>query len=467
VKLWRWLHPSDLLVVGYAGLLAALLGLFRHRIEAWQTYLGVTGGVAALSLLLTVGAGFPRARWLRAVHAFDAFVFIPALFFVTVGIVHRVNPRDYDWVLMRVDALIGGDRLLGAMKRWESPALNDLMMILWVSYYALPVIPGIEMYLRRRERFFEVKTMVLLGFLLAYVGYFAAPALGAGYFLEPMNVAPPGPGVVAMAPLQQVIWRLEDAEARHAYPSGHTAGAVVTIGFALRYRLRTALLAVPQGLGVIASTLYLRYHYLTDVLVGVFFGAAAIFLGWWLHRVTAGRASGRCERVSESRRNVWRSALVRLGLGLPGAVAAAWGLVQAARVLGGGELPAGWDRAALAALPVTLGAAMVLLWSGAGDLLMGRPFALLDPDGVRVGRRRVRWTRIERLERVEEAGVQRLDVIYRAGYVVPGEARAVTLARTRGDPTHFNVVARLSRGYLLKYGEPSSSPRAALTPPLA
>ena len=460
--MWRWLHPSDLVTIGYSTFLIALIAMFPTRFDDARGLMTVAIVVPGGVLVLSSWAAVSKARWVRALHAFDVVLWIPVLFFVTIAMVHRVNPVEYDLTLLRADAWIGGDRVLRWMETITSPAFNDAMMILWVSYYALPVIPGIEMYVRRRPRFFEVKTMVLLGFFIAYVGYFAAPAMGAGYYLDRMGVADPGAGAVAMAPLKDAVSAAEGAEAHDTYPSGHVLVAVVTLWYVVRHRLWLGWIAAPQALGVIFSTLYLRYHYLVDVIAGVLLGAAAIFLGWWMDRAARnGRGQGR-DVVYESRLNSLRAMLIRAAIGVVVAAPAAYGAWVVWRMWRGEAWPEGFETYAAMATPLTLGAMLLFLGSGVAGLAFGRRFALLDADGIEVRGRRVRWSRIESLERAEQA----LVLTYRPGYVVPGEARTETLATSPGNPSHFSVVARLSRGYLLKCAE-AAPEKPQLTPPLA
>lgn len=459
--MWRWLHPSDLVTAGYSIFLIALIAAFPARLEDPRGLMTMAIAIPAAVLILASWAAVTKTRWVRVLRAFDVVLWIPALFFMTIAMVHRINPVDYDETLLRADAGIGGPAVLRWMETITSPVLNDVMMILWVSYYALPVIPGIEMYVRRRPRFFEVKSMVLLGFFIAYVGYFAAPAMGAGYFLDRMGVADPGEGAGAMAPLKEAVHAAEGAEARDTYPSGHVAIAVVTLWYVLRHRLWLGWIAAPQALGVIFSTMYLRYHYIVDVIAGVLVGAVAIFLGWWMDRAARnGRGPGR-DVVYESRRNSWRTMSLRAAIGAVVAGPAAYAVWVVWRMWRGEAWPEGFDVYAAAASPLLLGATMLCLGSGLSGLAVGRRFAVLDADGIEVFGRRVRWNRIESLDRVDDA----LVLTYRPGYVVPGEARAETLATSRGNASHFGAVARLSRSYLLKGAEPVGE-KPQLTPPL-
>lgn len=444
--MWRWLHPSDLVTIAYSTFLIALISTDPTRLDSPRTLLAVTMAIPAAVLILASWSAVSRSKWVRVLRAFDVVLWIPVLFFVTIAMVHRINPIDYDATLLRVDGWIGGDRVLRWMETITSPGLNDAMMVLWVSYYALPVIPGIEMYVRRRPRFFEVKTMVLLGFFIAYVGYFAAPAMGVGYFLDRIGVADPGAGVAAMEPLKEAIHAAEGDEARDTYPSGHVMVAVVTLWFVVRHRLWLGWIAGPQALGVIFSTIYLRYHYVVDVIAGIALGATAILLGWWMDRAArSGRGPGR-DVVYESRLNSFRAMASRTLIGLAFAAPAGYGLWAVWRMWRGEAMPEGAEVYAAAATPLTLGAAMLCLGGGLSGLAFGRRFAVLDADGITMRGRRIQWARIESLERADNA----LVLTYRPGYVVPGEARTETLATSGGNPSHFGAVARLSRGYLLK-----------------
>ncbi len=70
-----------------------------------------------------------------------------------------------------------------------------------------------------------------------------------------------------------------EGEARDTFPSGHVMIAAMSIVACFRYRLwKVAMISIPFSMGVIWSTLYLRYHYLVDGLVGI----ALVLLITWL-----------------------------------------------------------------------------------------------------------------------------------------------------------------------------------------
>ena len=132
-----------------------------------------------------------------------------------------------------------------------------------------------------------------------------------------------------VAPLKQAIHLAEGDEARDTYPSGHVTVAVVTIWFTLRHRLWLALISVPQALAVIFSTLYLRYHYVTDVVAGLVLGVLVIFLGWWIDRAVRRRRTEGREVVYQSRHNTGRAMGFRIAMGLLVGAPATYGGVVA------------------------------------------------------------------------------------------------------------------------------------------
>ena len=53
------------------------------------------------------------------------------------------------------------------------------------------------------------------------------------------------------------------------FPSGHTIIALLVMWLAKRHRVRGWPLLIPLVAGLVAATVYLRYHYGVDVLAGV------------------------------------------------------------------------------------------------------------------------------------------------------------------------------------------------------
>lgn len=272
--------PSEWVLILYSlGLIAVCL-VFRSRIPSWPFYVAGHAAVV-LAASLAVGGRSAAARFFRD---WDMCLYIPVLFFMACALVQRVHPVDYDDSLLAVDRAVGGLAVLRWMKSIETPALTLLAKGAWIIYYVLPLLPAIALYLRpKKQDFQEAKLVFMLGWLLTYVGYFLVPAQGPGYFEKRVGVSQPAWDAATLK-VKEWIHVLE-GEARDTFPSGHaTIAALVVFVCVWNRAWVTAAAAIPLALAVLLSTLYLRYHYLVDVLAGLALAGFCALLGTWWYR---------------------------------------------------------------------------------------------------------------------------------------------------------------------------------------
>lgn len=271
-------RPSEWALVAYCLAMTLVCVVFAGRIPAWYAY---AAGHLAIALLTAVMVG-AESRPARLLRDFDMPLYLTAIFFMVCQLVHRVHPTDYDAQLIAIDRSIGGIALLRAMGAIETPFLTAFSKAAWISYYFIAFIPAVALYRRAdRSAFHETKLIFMLGWLLSYVGYFIVPAEGPGYHQQEVGVAQPvWSGGTSVA--KDVIYALE-GDARDTFPSGHVIVAALVIFTCVRHRMWTAAaFGIPLALGVIWSTLYLRYHYLIDAIAGLAVAAlcAGVGIGW-------------------------------------------------------------------------------------------------------------------------------------------------------------------------------------------
>jgi membrane-associated phospholipid phosphatase len=145
-----------------------------------------------------------------------------------------------------------------------------------VTYYFLPIILGAVLWRKRWfERYKFWVFVVALGFYVSYFGYILVPATGPR-FLPAIKGAQTFPlsGVWLFHSLRETLDRAEGIT-RDCFPSGHTELTLLVLYYARRFHRRTFWLLLPVGSALIFSTVYLRYHYVIDVIAGV---AAAVFV---------------------------------------------------------------------------------------------------------------------------------------------------------------------------------------------
>lgn len=284
--------PSDYVLLCYTVIVLTLIVLFRENVPHWGGY--AVAHVALVGLIIFTSVwGHGAMHGLRRFWRFwDVAFFIPALFWMNLRLVHLIQPEDADRLLIRWDQAIGGIELLQWTMTWSTPLTDEISKLVWASYFLLPLILGGTLYLARRDRDFEeVKLILVLGWILCYMLYFVFPAQGPLFFENELGLAEPSAGLTLAGPLQEMIDAGHGTMARDSFPSGHTMIAFLVLVLSLRHRLwKTSLLIVPLALGIIASTLTLRYHYVVDVVAGLILSIPVLWIGFiWYRRYAESR----------------------------------------------------------------------------------------------------------------------------------------------------------------------------------
>ena len=120
------------------------------------------------------------------------------------------------------------------------------------------------------------------GFVLGLLGYLLVPAIGPMYTLRNQYTVP----------LSHSIWMFNrDVDfmdfariRRDVFPSLHVAISFVVWLYAYRNSKKLFWILSPLILSLWLSTLYLRYHYLIDVVAGLILAPLSYLLANWLFR---------------------------------------------------------------------------------------------------------------------------------------------------------------------------------------
>lgn len=193
-------------------------------------------------------------------------------------LVHDINPRDIDPLLIRLDYLIFKDYPTVMLESFQNPLVTDMLQIAYSSYYFLPISLGVILKFQKRdEEFDRTVFLILLCFYLSYVGYMLFPALGPRYTMNHLQ-STDLQGLFLAEPMQEFLSRLEGVK-RDAFPSGHTGVALVVLGLAYRFHKAFFSIALPVVAMLIFSTVYCRYHYVVDVIGGMILAAITFFIG--------------------------------------------------------------------------------------------------------------------------------------------------------------------------------------------
>lgn len=194
------------------------------------------------------------------------------------GLVHSINPRDIDPILIRLDYAIFGFYPTVMAEKFMNPLLTDILQLAYSSYYFLPITLGVVLKIKGRDPEFDRSLfLIMFCFYLSYAGYMLMPALGPRFTIGHLQNTDLR-GYVIAGQLQDLLNRLEGIK-RDAFPSGHTGIALTVLYLSHRYAKGLYRFFLPCVIALIVSTVYCRYHYVVDVLGGILLALITILLG--------------------------------------------------------------------------------------------------------------------------------------------------------------------------------------------
>jgi len=253
------------------------------------------GGVVRLAVAVSALAALAAALWLRPrsrlvkgvreVLPFLACVLIYTNLHDTIGF---VNPHDIHLTLAALDRDLFGVVPAVWAERFVSPGLTEVMQFFYVSFAWIATSTSLILLARGRWREFRATTLgVIVCFYLGYVLYLVFPA------------APPRLVLVyefkhnlqgypyLFSNLSARAFALLPVDSRAAFPSLHAAVSLLALVYAWRYVRAWFWVLLPFALGLWVSTIYLRHHYVVDLLAGWLLAPGA---AWLAPRLDAGWA---------------------------------------------------------------------------------------------------------------------------------------------------------------------------------
>ncbi len=272
------LKPVDVLSLSIIAVLSAVTVVFYQSLPSWgwiiARYCLLAFAVVSFSLYAH------RSNTWKPVcilYAFLPILVIPVIFDSLGDLIPWIWPRYYDDVLIRIDHRLFGVHPTVWMERFIHPVLTNILQLAYSSYYFIPISLVILLAVRKKQKDFnEAAFGIVLCFYLSYIGYLLFPAIGPRFTLEGIQTTGFQESPLALS-IQNILNRLENTKT-DAFPSGHTAVALMTLYYAWKCREKKLFwILLPLVSALVISTVYLRYHYVIDVLAGVLLAVLTIY----------------------------------------------------------------------------------------------------------------------------------------------------------------------------------------------
>lgn len=159
------LRPTDILVIVFYTILTIINLIFLNKIDNWLTHF-------ILNTLLIVAiitlAHFDRKTNNVIVQQVHLWYIVPLIFATFKELHFMIEPMRgiiYDDILIQIDRFIFGFDPTAELYKIANPYLTELLQIVYATFFFLPIILGIDLILKNKDRQFCFMTFIIvLGF---------------------------------------------------------------------------------------------------------------------------------------------------------------------------------------------------------------------------------------------------------------------------------------------------------------
>lgn len=280
------MRPVDVLTFGFLTFLFITTAIFSGRIPNAYLFLTVYLSLATAFSLLIHFKKRHDGKILEMIYDFIFPTIVVVFTFDSLGrLIPYINPVTYDELLIKLDYIIFNAHPTVALERFTTPIVTELLQLAYTSYYFLPIILGVALKVKGEKTQFDRGIfLVILCFFLSFIGYILMPAIGPRFTINHLQSTELH-GIFLRDIIDSTLNALEGKK-MDAFPSGHTAVTLVVLYLAYKFQRVIFWIFLPLVLALLVSTVYLRYHYVIDVIAGILLFVLTVYSGekfynWW------------------------------------------------------------------------------------------------------------------------------------------------------------------------------------------
>lgn len=279
------LYPEDFIAVLFSSITVFLLAynIAGGKIKDQSVLIVPAVSILAFTFLTT----YQKSSTSKILKFLRSYLHIPLygiIFSAFQQFVHVMNPTDYDNLLLKADlAAFGFD-----ITRWFEPftgkGFTEILTLSYFSYYVFPTLTFVLLYFGKDPAAFtkarNYLLAIVIGWYSAFIFYIVLPAAGPDIaFPEHYTVPIQGLSPLTNMYLENLGKYLKESFVRNTFPSMHFGIILITNYFAYRFKRKYFWFAtLPVGTLLAVATVYLRQHYLIDLVGSLPVAAISIYL---------------------------------------------------------------------------------------------------------------------------------------------------------------------------------------------
>ncbi|MCB2203513.1 phosphatase PAP2 family protein [bacterium] len=278
----RWYQYTVGTGVAVLLLIIVLTLSFPHRIADADTLFLSSYLVLLATLLVHVISSLLGRPWRALLRGVGVIMLVNYLFSAVAGMQHLIFTEWKDAALIAFETRFTGVELSHILEGITVPALTEWLMASYVIYVPLmPLAAWLAYHYRGEEELYRYLFSLLVVNIGCNLGFVLYP-IASQLFYDPTQYTVPLTGGV-FANMGE--WMRANVHfPGGSFPSPHNAAGTVMFVFLWRAHRRWAAVFTPFLLSIPMATVYGRFHYVSDAIVGIALSVLVLNLVLLRHR---------------------------------------------------------------------------------------------------------------------------------------------------------------------------------------
>jgi len=261
----------------------ARLAFIAGPLDGWTLFYLALLGINIATIWLVRMADTPGV-WRIGLLSYT--VLMNAVYTTFKQVVPIIHPARMDVALQHIDSIFIGTNLSVRLQAFVNPALTEFFSACYILFFPYLVFSVIT-YFRSDVRIMKKFTIGLFSIYgIGFLGYSFVPGYGPFVALAPRFTIPLTGWYITRWNSALVTAGSNGVD---IFPSLHCAVSSFFLFFDCRHKRWRFWLYLVPCVGLWCSTIYLRYHYFTDVVCGFALAALGLYLAGRYPREEAGR----------------------------------------------------------------------------------------------------------------------------------------------------------------------------------
>ncbi len=276
-KLNNIYYPFDKVIIGYCKVMIILLLIFGRPLVNYADELLTYSIAGAVAILIPFFLKEAQNRFSIFSRLMYAAMLFGIFYRTTGGTMFLIFDRFFDNQLVAFEtAMYGMEPTLFIDQFLLSPFPNEIFSFCYFCYYLM--IPAFLIALFARRNYDIIKrylTAAAITYSVSFILFFLYPIEGPRWHFEGQYVNNID-GYLFRRLVEMVI--ASGAVRGGCMPSSHIAIALIIMMYCFKHYRNWGRILLPINIGLAIGTFWGRFHYVSDVYVGIAIGLAAFYL---------------------------------------------------------------------------------------------------------------------------------------------------------------------------------------------